>query len=103
MRILTLLILAVSLLIVPPRGGFAHAYLSSALPPAGSTVTQAPSDVAIAFTGAIEPQFSSIEVTNASGQRMDDLKPHLIGGDATRLAVGVHGLPRLARDLGRYP
>ncbi len=36
----------------------------------GSTVTQPPTDLAIAFTEAAEPRFSSTDVTNVAAQRL---------------------------------
>ncbi|MGA3399609.1 MAG: copper chaperone PCu(A)C [Acetobacteraceae bacterium] len=77
-------------LIAPPV--FAHSYLQNASPPVNSTVTLTPSEVTIAFTAAIEPRFSTIEVTGASAQRVDDGEPHLVDGDAKRLAIGLQPL-----------
>jgi methionine-rich copper-binding protein CopC len=85
-------ILSVSILIASAATGFAHAYLKSAVPPVDSTVTQPPNEVMIAFTGAIEPRFSTIEVTGENTTRVDDAQPRLVGGDATRLSVGLRDL-----------
>lgn len=81
---------AAALLIGPPT--FAHSYLQSASPPVNSTVTLAPSQVTIAFTEAVEPRFSTIEVTGPSAQRVDDGEPHLVAGDTKRLAIGLQSL-----------
>jgi len=84
-------LVAAASLSIPPA--FAHSYLQTASPPVNSTVTQAPSAVTIAFTEAIEPRFSTIEVTGANAQRVDDGEPHLVNGDAKRLTVEVKPLP----------
>ena len=70
---------------------FAHSYLQTASPPVNSTVTVAPNESAVAFTAAIEPQFTSIGVTGA--QRVDRDAQHLVDGDAKRLAVGLKTVP----------
>ena len=49
----------------------AHAFLDHALPAVGATVAQAPSEVIIWFTQALEPAFAGCAVTNAAGQRVD--------------------------------
>jgi methionine-rich copper-binding protein CopC len=70
----------------------AHAFLSTASPAVGSTVSQAPSQVVIDFTEGVEPRFSTITVQNAQGTRIETGKPHLVGGD-THLAVDLKPLP----------
>jgi methionine-rich copper-binding protein CopC len=74
----------------------AHAFLKTATPGVGSTVSQPPAQVVINFTEGVEPRFSAIEVTNAQGARVDMGRPHLVGGDE-HLAVGLKPLP-----AGRY-
>ena len=70
----------------------AHAFLKSATPAAGSTVSPGPTEVIIDFTEGVEPLFSTIIVQNASGARLDTGKAHTVGND-TRLAVNVKPLP----------
>jgi hypothetical protein len=82
---------AASALIATPV--FAHSYLQSASPPVNSTVTVAPSEATISFTSAIEPRFSTIDVTGAGAQRVDSGAQHLVDGNAGRLAVGLKDLP----------
>ena len=71
---------------------WAYAFLKSASPAVGSTVVQAPSQVVINFTEAVEPRFSTITVQNAQGMWVDTSRPHLVGGD-THLAVDLKPLP----------
>ena len=57
----------------------AHALLDRADPRVGSTVTEAPRRVSLSFTQNLEAAFSTIEVTDASGQRVDEGTPHIEG------------------------
>ena len=85
------LILPVLLCAASPA--FAHAFLKNASPPVGSEVPVPPQTVTITFTEGVEPAFSTIEVQNAQGQRVDEADPHLVGGQQTRLAVHLPKLP----------
>jgi copper resistance protein C len=49
----------------------AHAFLDHALPAVGATVAQAPTEITLWFTQALEVAFTGVEVTNAAGQRFD--------------------------------
>ena len=49
----------------------AHAHLDHSVPAVGSTVTTAPQDVTLTFTQDLEAAFSTVEVTDASGARVD--------------------------------
>jgi len=71
------------------HAAFAHAHLWASSPAADSTVTLAPHEVTITFTDAVEPPFSTIEVTGANGQRVDQGEPHMIARDGKRLGVNV--------------
>jgi hypothetical protein len=63
---------------------WSHAFLERAEPRVGSTVKVAPSQVRVWFTEALEPAFSTLEVVNQSGDRVD-LGPARV--DAARPAV----------------
>ena len=89
---LAMIVVAPILLTSAPPTSFAHAWPRSAVPPAHSTVNDAPKEVAIVFSEPIEPRFSTIEVTNALGRRVDDDRPRLVGEDPKRLGVGITGL-----------
>ena len=71
----------------------AHARLESATPPVGGTVATAPGQVAITFSEAVEPAFSAIEVTDATGKRVDRGKPHNGPGNGSVLIVDLPALP----------
>lgn len=49
----------------------AHAFLDRAEPRVGSTVRTAPARVRVWFTEDIEPAFSTLEVVNERGERVD--------------------------------
>jgi len=80
-----------------PSLAFAHAFLHHASPPVGSEIPVSPLAVIITYTEGVEPKFSTIEVDNAQGTRVDRADPHLVGGDQTKLAVSLPKLPP-----GRY-
>ena len=83
--------LVVAGLLLSPGAAAAHAFLKRSSPVVGSTVRQAPREVAIDFTEGVEPRFSSITVQDASGAVVDAGGVHLEGG-GTRLAVGLRPL-----------
>ena len=57
----------------------AHAHLDHASPAVDSTVANAPQHVALWFTQKLEPAFSSVEVTDASGARVDQGNAQISG------------------------
>jgi hypothetical protein len=57
----------------------AHAFLDHASPLVGSTVRTAPHEVALSYTQDLEAAFSTVEVTDASGARVDQGKPQVSG------------------------
>jgi methionine-rich copper-binding protein CopC len=68
----------------------AHAFLDHAEPRVGSTVSAAPKEVVLLFTQNLEPAFSTIEVSDANGARVDLGKPKI---STTTMRVGVKPLP----------
>ena len=68
----------------------AHAHLDHASPAVGSTVTAAPPDVTIWFTQNLEPAFSSVAVTDASGTAVTKGAPQ-ISGNTMRIALKTIG------------
>jgi len=57
----------------------AHALLDHAEPRVGNKVASAPREVTLWFTQKLEPAFSTVTVTNASGQRVDTGKARVSG------------------------
>ncbi len=68
----------------------AHAMLDHASPVVGSSVASAPREVALTFTQNLEAAFSSVEVTDANGGRVDQGKPQVSGNT---MRVGLKSLP----------
>jgi len=75
----------------------AHAFLDHATPAVGSSVHGAPAQVKLWFTQRLEPAFSTAQVLEASGKRVDKSDAHVDAGDPTLLVVSV---PPLA--AGKY-
>src|SRR5271168_5113231 len=89
MRTLTL---TVSLLLTALGGtaARAHAFLDHASPLVGSTVATAPRQVVLSFTQNLEAAFSTVEVTDASGARVDQGKAQISGNT---MQIGLKPLP----------
>ncbi|HEY7944774.1 MAG TPA: copper resistance CopC family protein [Casimicrobiaceae bacterium] len=75
----------------------AHAFLDHAEPAVGSTVHAAPAQVRLWFTEELEPAFSTVQVSDASGKRVDKGDGQVDQADRTLLRGSV---PPLAP--GRY-
>ena len=79
-----MLIFATSALLTVTAGtaAKAHAFLDHAEPRVGSTVPIAPRELVLSYTQNLEPAFSSVEVSDANGARVDlglpDFFNHLI-------------------------
>lgn len=71
----------------------AHAFLDRALPAVGSTVHQAPSHLSLWFTQELEPAFSTVEVVDTGGKRVDKGDKHLGPSDRSVLEVSLPPLP----------
>jgi copper resistance protein C len=54
---------------------FAHAFLDRASPAVGSEVSGSPPALNLTYTEPVEPLFSTVQVTDASGARVDEGKP----------------------------
>ncbi|MEA2789271.1 MAG: copper resistance protein [Acetobacteraceae bacterium] len=70
------------------QAAFAHAFLDRASPAVGSEVSGAPASVALTYSEPVEPLFSSIQVTDANGARVDTGKPSS-RSDRRTLSVGL--------------
>ena len=67
----------------------AHAFLDHASPLVGGSVATAPREVTLWFTQSLEPAFSRAEVTDASGDRVDQGKAQISG---STMRVGLRPL-----------
>jgi methionine-rich copper-binding protein CopC len=80
MRSIAQFTVAATLLLAAPAA-CAHAMLDHAEPRVGNTVAAAPREVKLWFTQKLEQAFSTIEVTDGSGQRVDAGKAHVNGNE----------------------
>ncbi len=82
------LIIIVSLFLTAlvATGAQAHAHLDHASPAVGATVPTAPRDITLWFTQNLEALFSTVEVFDGSGGRVDEGKPN-INGNSMRVAL----------------
>ncbi len=88
MRSIAQLTIAATLLL-GASAAFAHATLDHAEPRVGNTVASAPHEVKLWFTQKLEQAFSSIEVTDGSGQRVDTGAARVNGNE---IAVSLRAL-----------
>ena len=68
----------------------AHAFLDHAEPRVGSSVASAPRQLSLWFTQNLEPAFTTVEVQNSAGGRVDQGKPRI---SANEMRVGLKPLP----------
>ena len=61
-----------------------HAMLASASPPVGGSVGAAPHQVTLSFTQGLEPAFSSVQMTDSKGARVDGGKAQVSGSSHDR-------------------
>jgi len=71
----------------------AHAFLDHSDPAVGSAVPTAPPIITLWFTEHIEPAFSTVTVTDATGQRVDLGNAHVPPDNPAELQVGLKNLP----------
>jgi methionine-rich copper-binding protein CopC len=85
------MVLVAAMLAMAPSMAFAHAHLNSASPGENATVA-APEQVSLGFTQRLEKSFSSIEVRDAGGKRVDDgtVRPQ---ADPAHLTIALPKLP----------
>jgi methionine-rich copper-binding protein CopC len=93
LRVLAFAVLLIGLGWVSAPRAAAHAFLDHAAPRVGSTVSAPPSELRLSFTQELEPAFSTVEVMDESGTKVDkgdvEVDPH----DATILHVSLNPLP----------
>ena len=90
--IITRAVQAALLVTAMAHAASAHAQLRTCMPAVGSTVA-APAELTCAFSEALEPSFTTVEVHDAAGKAVATGVLHLADGDAKRLVVGLPKLP----------
>jgi len=76
----------------------AHAFLDRAIPAVGSVVRESPAQIKLRFTERLEPPFSSVQVLDMNGSRVDRRDSVV---DRTDAALLIVSLPRLAPGVYR--
>ncbi len=82
-------ILVSMFMLLAANAAYAHAMLDHASPPVGGTVSAPPREVSLTFTQTLEGLYSSIQVTDATGTRVDTGKSQVSGNT---MRVGLKGL-----------
>jgi methionine-rich copper-binding protein CopC len=87
--------LLATLALVPlaASAAWAHAFLDHATPGVGSSLSTAPTAVSIWFTQELEPAFSTVEVLDQTGNRVDVGDAKVDASDATILRTTLKSLP----------
>jgi methionine-rich copper-binding protein CopC len=86
----TALVIIATSFLLGIAGASAHAHLASAQPRAGSILSTAPHEVSLSFTEGLEQAFSTVEVTDATGARVDQGEAEIKG---STMRVGLKELP----------
>ena len=76
-----------------PIAASGHAFLDHADPKVGSTDNASPKQVELHFTQAVEPDFSSVTVTDSSGKQVDNGDTKVDPNDGTKVTITVKDLP----------
>jgi copper resistance protein C len=95
-RLSRMLFALASALLTAPLAA-AHAFLDHAIPGAGSAVHESPAQLKLWFSERLEPEFSTVEVLDRRGKRVDKGDPRVDSADPMLLRIS---LPLLAS--GRY-
>lgn len=90
---LAAIVAAAALVAAVPIAASAHGKLESAAPATGSTVDVAPDTVRLTFNEDLEPAFSSVKVSDASGNAVTQDKAQV---DASNPRVMTVAMPKLA-------
>ncbi len=81
--------LALAVLLWGTAGAEAHAFLDHADPRVGSTVRTPPAQVRLWFTQDLEPAFSSAQLVNEAGQRVDKGDSQVDPSNAALLQISL--------------
>jgi methionine-rich copper-binding protein CopC len=88
----TALALLLPILALEAPAALAHAFLDHATPGVGSVLPRAPAVVSLWFTQELEPAFSTAEVVDRAGGRVDSGPAEVDRKDATLLRVPLKPL-----------
>jgi methionine-rich copper-binding protein CopC len=85
-------LLAAAFVLASVAAAQAHAQLERADPRVGSTVRIAPSALTLYFTEGVEAAFSSVQITDASGRRVEAGKLRVDKGNPRQVQVPLKSL-----------
>jgi methionine-rich copper-binding protein CopC len=95
-------ITALAILALAAPAARSHAFLDHAVPSVGNAVATPPTQIRIWFTQELEPAFSTVEVRDTAGNRVDGGDAKVDAGDATQLYASLKPLlPGLYRVAWR--
>jgi copper transport protein len=79
------------LLLLAPGVAFAHAELERADPAPGAHLDQAPTQLRLSFSEAVDPSFSRVQVLDAKRQQIDNGDSHVVPDDPRSMLVSLPG------------
>jgi copper resistance protein C len=92
MKLFTVIVFALTALLLPSAPARAHVRLDHASPAVGSTVAATPKELVLWFTETVEPAFSSIEVRDTNGIAMHEGKAAVDPKQRTQMRVPLKPL-----------
>jgi methionine-rich copper-binding protein CopC len=78
---------------VSADAAWSHAFLDSASPAVGGTVSAAPAEIRLSFSEDLEPRFSGIDVTAADGHAIQAGRAAPAPGNPRQLVMPLPPLP----------
>jgi copper resistance protein C len=87
-----IILLVSALLSLASVPAFAHAHLVKAVPAAGGTLHDPPSEVTLRFNEKLEPAFSSVIVRDAAGKQIDKGDGKVDNSDRMLIRVSLPAL-----------
>ncbi|MGI4814326.1 MAG: copper resistance CopC family protein [Janthinobacterium lividum] len=91
--ILAAIMAASALTLAPVQYALAHAHPKHQSPDAGASLARAPAEVSIEFDNALEPAFSTLQVTDAQGRDVTTGKSTVDSVDKKLMKVSLKSLP----------
>ena len=93
MNRISITLMTMAILLAGARVAGAHAFLERADPRVGSTVRTSPAQMRLWFTERLEPAFSSVQVVNEAGQRVDKGDSQVDAATPKQLRISLSPLP----------
>ena len=92
-RTLLALLALVGLGLASTSGVSAHAYLESSTPAAGAALSQAPQQLRLTFTEALDASFSNVQVLDSRRQQVDKGDSQIAPDDPRSMTVSMGSVP----------